>query len=72
MAPGKVGGHCKPVWNAHRTFVRERIDQVPHLTLRKLKDEMAGWGVVVSHNAPNTIPSNEKRASAWLEPVLDP
>ena len=31
VAPGKVGGHRKPVLNAHRAFIRERIDQTPHL-----------------------------------------
>jgi transposase len=51
VASGKVGGHRKPVLNAHRAFIRERIDQTPHLTLHKLKDELAVRGVVVSHNA---------------------
>ena len=51
VAPGKVGGHRKPVLDAHRAFIRKRIDQTPHLTLHKLKDELAGQGVVVSHNA---------------------
>ena len=50
-APGKVGGHRKPVLNAHRAFIRERIDQTSHLTLHKLKDELAVRGIVVSHNA---------------------
>lgn len=51
VAPGKVGGHRKPVLEAHRAFIRERIDQTPHLTLHRLKDELCGRGVVVSHNA---------------------
>ena len=51
VAPGKVGGHRKPVLNAHRAFIRKRIDQTPHLTLHKLKDELAVRGVIVSHNA---------------------
>lgn len=51
VAPGKVGGHRKPVLNAHRAFIGKRIEQVPHLTLHKLKDELARRGVVVSHNA---------------------
>jgi len=51
VAPGKVGGHRKPVLNAHRAFIRKRIDQTPHLTLHRLKDELAVRGVVVSHNA---------------------
>ena len=51
VTPGKVGGHRKPVLNAHRAFIRERIDQTPHLTLHKLKDELAVRGIIVSHNA---------------------
>jgi putative transposase len=51
VAPGKVGGHRKPILDPHRTFIRKRIDQTPHLTLHKLKDELAGRGVIVSHNA---------------------
>ena len=50
MTPGKVGGHRKPVLNAHRSFIRERIDQMPHLTLHKLADELAARGVRVSHD----------------------
>ena len=34
-----------------RAFIRERISQTPHLTLHKLKDELAARGVNVSHNA---------------------
>ena len=50
VAPGKVGGHRKPVLEAHRAFIRKRIDQTSHLTLHRLKDELAARGVVVSHN----------------------
>ena len=38
VAPGKMGGHRKPVLT-------------PHLTLHALKDELAARGVKVSHNA---------------------
>jgi putative transposase len=51
VTPGKVGGHRKPVLEAHRALIRERIDQTSHLTLHKLQDELAARGVVVSHNA---------------------
>lgn len=51
VAPGKMGGHRKPVLEPHRDFILERIDQTPHLTLHGLKDELAARGVVVSHNA---------------------
>jgi transposase len=51
VAPGKMGGHRKPVLEPHRAFIKERIGQTPHLTLHKLKDELAARGVKVSHNA---------------------
>ena len=49
--PGQMGGHRKPVLGPHRTFIMERINQTPHLTLHGLKDDLAGRGVKVSHNA---------------------
>lgn len=51
VAPGKMGGHLRPVLEPHRDFIVERIKQSPHLTLHGLKDELAVHGVVVSHNA---------------------
>ena len=51
VAPGKMGGHRKPVLDPHRDFIIERINQTPHLTLHGLKDELAARGVKVSHNA---------------------
>ncbi len=51
VAPGKVGGHRKPILAPHRAFIVDRIAQVPHLTLHGLKDELAARGVKVSHNA---------------------
>ncbi len=51
VAPGKIGGYRKPVLEPHRVFIKERISQTPHLTLHKLKDELAARGVKVSHNA---------------------
>ena len=33
VAPGKMGGHRKPVLEPHRAFIVERIRQTPHLTL---------------------------------------
>ena len=50
VAPGKVGGHRRPVLAPHRDFIVERIDQEPHLTLHRLKDELAERGIKVSHN----------------------
>jgi transposase len=51
VAPGKMGGHRKRVLEPHRAFIMERIAQMPHLTLHRLKDELAARGVRVSHNA---------------------
>jgi transposase len=51
VAPGKMGGHCKPLLNPHRLFILDRIKQTPHLTLHGLKRELAARGVHVSHNA---------------------
>ena len=51
VAPGKMGGHRKPVLAPHRAFIMERLRQTPHLTLHALKDELAVRGVKVSHNA---------------------
>jgi transposase len=51
VAPDKMGGHRKPILEAHRAFIIERISQTPHLTLHGLKDELAARGVTVSHNA---------------------
>lgn len=51
VAPGKMGGHRKRVLEPHRAFIVERMAQTPHLTLHRLKDELAARGVNVSHNA---------------------
>jgi len=51
VAPGKMGGHRKRVLEPHRTFIKQRIAQTPHLTLHRLKDELAARGINVSHNA---------------------
>jgi putative transposase len=50
VAPGKMGGHRKPLLEPHRAFILERLGQMPHLTLHALKDELAARGVRVSHN----------------------
>ena len=51
VAPGKMGGHRKPVLAPHRAFIVEEIGRTPHLTLHGLKDILARRGVLVSHNA---------------------
>jgi transposase len=50
VEPGKMGGHRKRELEPHRAFIKQRISQTPHLTLHRLKDELAARGVTVSHN----------------------
>ena len=50
VAPAKMGGHRKRVLEPHRAFIAERINQTPHLSLHRLKDELAARGVKVSHD----------------------
>jgi transposase len=50
VAPGKMGGHRRPVLEPHRAFIVERLKQEPHLTLHRLKAELAARGIMVSHN----------------------
>jgi len=50
LAPAKLGGHRKCVLDAHRDFILSRINEVPHLTLHRLKDLLAERGVSVSHD----------------------
>ena len=50
VVPGKMGGHRKRVLEPHRGFIVERINQTPHLSLHRLKDELAARGVKVSHD----------------------
>lgn len=50
VAPGKVGGHRKPILDPHRDFILQQIAQTPHLTLHGLKEVLAANGVQVSHN----------------------
>ena len=51
VTPDKMGGHRRPILDAHRAFIMERIKHEPHLTLHGLKAELAARGVKVSHNA---------------------
>jgi len=51
VAPGKVGGHRKPLLDPYRAFIVGRLAEMPNLTLHGLKDELAARGVRVSHNA---------------------
>ena len=50
VAPGQLGGHRRRVLVPHYDFIVERLRQEPHLTLHRLKDELAARGIAVSHN----------------------
>lgn len=50
VSPSKMGGYRKRLLEPHRAFILERIEQVPHLTLHRLKDELSARGITVSHD----------------------
>lgn len=50
VSPAKFGGHLKCRLEAHRDFIREQVEAIPHLTLHGLKDLFAARGVMVSHD----------------------
>jgi transposase len=49
-APAKFGGHRTCRLEPHRHLVLAQLEQVPHLTLHKLKDMLAARGIAVSHD----------------------
>ncbi len=49
-APAKFGGHKRCSLEPHRDFVLAQVEEVPHLTLHKLKDMLACQGIAVSHD----------------------
>jgi putative transposase len=51
VAPGKMGGHRKPILEPHRAFIVTAIADTPHLTVRGLQAMLAERGVNVSHHA---------------------
>ena len=51
VAPSKMGGYRRRILELHRAFIEQRINQTSHLTLHRLKEELAGRGMMVSHNA---------------------
>ena len=48
VAPAKMGGRRKPVLEPHRSFIVDRLEQTPHLTLHRLKVSVAR-GESVAH-----------------------
>ena len=51
VLPGKMGGHRRPILEAHRDWVAERIAAEPEVTLRELTAELEARGVRVSYGA---------------------
>jgi transposase len=50
-APGKMGGHRRPILAKERDFVLARLEENPNITLRGLKAELAARGTAVSYGA---------------------
>lgn len=50
LPPGRMGGHRRRVLEPHRAFIVDRLRREPHLTLHRLKDELAARVISVSHN----------------------
>ena len=49
-APAKFGGHKRCRLEPHRDLVLAQVEEVPHLTLHKLKDMLADQGIAVAHD----------------------
>ncbi len=50
VAPAKFGGHLRRRLEAHPDYVRRQVEEVPHLTLHRLKDLLRERGIIVSHD----------------------
>jgi putative transposase len=48
-APGKMGGHRRPILAKERDWVLGRIEENPSITLRGLKAELAARGIAASY-----------------------
>lgn len=72
VEPDRMGRQRKSVLDRHGDFIKERIRQTPHLTLRALR---TSWrrGIEVSHNAVWLFMRREglrfKKTLFALEPV---
>ena len=51
VAVGKVGGHRRPVLEAHEDWISQRIASESHVSLRRLQAELNERGVVVGYGA---------------------
>ena len=51
VSPAGTGGGRRSVLEGQRAFVLSRVEAEPHVTVRRLRDELAARGVDVSRNA---------------------
>ena len=49
-APGQMGGHKKHILAPHRDWLAERVSRESHVTLHRLRGELAERGITVSHD----------------------
>ena len=49
LAPGKMGGHRRPILEAERDWLMRRPAEQSDITVRAFADELAERGIVVSH-----------------------
>lgn len=48
VAPCQMGGHRPVLLAPHRAWLHERVRREPHVTLHRLRDELAAQGTEVS------------------------
>lgn len=51
VAPGKFGGHRRPLLEPQRDWIEARLRETPELTLQGLRGELASRGIRVSYGA---------------------
>ena len=54
VAPGKVGGHRRPILEPHEARLREMVETQPDMTLGEIKAKLGELGVVVGLTAIHT------------------
>ena len=50
LAPGRTGGHRKPILAPHHDWLMARVQACSEVTLHALRDELRAQGVQVSHD----------------------
>lgn len=49
-APGQMGGHRRHILEPHRAWLQDRVAREPHVTLHRLRQELAEQGISVSRD----------------------